>query len=80
MPLCQGKLMSGMTARCEHAVGESWLWYDYVCLLACVCGAYLIVGINYYRVALVRKYMYWYTYMEVFRFTFCIFNYGFGLK
>ena len=37
--------MSGMTARCERAVGESQLWYDYVCMLACVYGVYLIVGI-----------------------------------
>ena len=36
--------MSGMTARCERAVEESQLWYDYVCMLACVYGAYLIVG------------------------------------
>ena len=36
--------MSGMTARCERAVGESQLWYDYVCMLASVYGAYLIVG------------------------------------
>ena len=36
--------MSGMTARCERAVGESQLWYDYVCMLVCVYGAYLIVG------------------------------------
>ena len=36
--------MSGMTARCERAVGESQLWYDYVCMLACAYGAYLIVG------------------------------------
>ena len=36
--------MSGLTARCEHAVRESQLWYDYVCMLACVYGAYLIVG------------------------------------
>ena len=36
---------------------------------ACVCvyGAYLIVGIHCYRVALIWKYMYGYTYMEVFR-------------
>ena len=49
-------------------------------MLACVYGAYLIVGINCYRVALIRKYMHGYTYMEVFRFTLCIFNYGFGLN
>ena len=36
--------MSGIPARCECAVGESQLWYDYVCMLACVYGAYLIVG------------------------------------
>ena len=35
-------------------------------MLACVYGAYLIVGINCLRVALIRKYMYGYTYMEVF--------------
>ena len=36
--------MSGMTTKCERAVGESQLWYDYVCMLACVYGVYLIVG------------------------------------
>ena len=36
--------MSDMTARSECAVGESYLWYGYVCVLACVYGAYLIVG------------------------------------
>ena len=36
--------MRGMIARCERAVGESQLWYGYVCMLACVYGAYLIVG------------------------------------
>ena len=35
-------------------------------MLACVYGAYLIVGINCHRVALIQKYMYGYTYMEVF--------------
>ena len=35
-------------------------------MLACVYGAYLIMGINCHRVALVQKYMYGYTYMEVF--------------
>ena len=59
--------MSGMTARCERVVGESSLWYGYVCMLACVYGVYLIVGNNYHRVALIRKYMYGYIYMEVFR-------------
>ena len=45
-------------------------------MLACVYGTYLIVGINSHRVALIRKYIYGYTYMEVFscnlepRFTF----------
>ena len=68
--------MCGMTARYERAVGESQPWYSYVCMLACVYGAYLIVGINCHRVALIRKYMYGYTYMEVFRFTFCIFYCG----
>ena len=42
--------MSGMTARCERAVEESQLWYGYVCMLACVYGTYLIVGLNYCRV------------------------------
>ena len=36
--------MSGMAARRERAVRESQLWYDYVCMLACVYGVYLIVG------------------------------------
>ena len=49
-------------------------------MLACVYGAYLIVGINCHRVALIWKYMYGCTYMEVFRFTFCIYNCGVGLK
>ena len=72
--------MSGMTARCERAVGESQLWHDYVCMLACVYGAYLIVGVNCHQVALIWKYMYGDKYMEIFKFTFCIFTYGFGLK
>ena len=46
-------------------------------MLACVCGAYLIVGLNCYWVALIWKYMYGYTYMKVFKFTFYIFHYGF---
>ena len=36
-------------------------------MLACVYGAYLIVGIKCHRVALIQKYMYGYTYMEVFK-------------
>ena len=35
-------------------------------MFACLYGAYLIVGINCHQVALIRKYMYGYTYMEVF--------------
>ena len=36
-------------------------------MLACVYGAYLIVGSKFNdRVALIRKYIYGYTYMEVF--------------
>ena len=46
-------------------------------MLACVYGTYLIVGTHCYRVALIWKYMYGYTYMEVFKITFCIFHYGF---
>ena len=72
--------MSGMTARCERVVRESQLWYSYVCMLAWVYGAYLIVVINCHRVALIQKYMYGYTYMEVFRFTFCIYNCGVWAK
>ena len=36
-------------------------------MLACVYGAYLIVGNNCHRVVLIPKYMYGHTYMEVFR-------------
>ena len=45
-------------------------------MLACVYGAYLIVGINFHWVALIWKNMYGYAYMKVFscnlepRFTF----------
>ena len=45
-------------------------------MIACVYGAYLIVGINCHQVALIWKYMYGYTYMEVFTTTFCILHYG----
>ena len=52
-------------------------------MYACMCVWCIF---NYHRVALIRKYMYGYTYMEVFscnlepRFIFCIFNCGAGLK
>ena len=30
--------------------GSATFWYGYVCMLACVYGAYLIVGLSYCRV------------------------------
>ena len=57
--------MSGMAARCERTVAEIQLWYGYVCMLACVCGAYLIVG-NKLSLGSFDTEIYIGVYMEVF--------------
>ena len=79
IPLRQGKMMSvwppdvsvrsgrvALVRLCMHA--SMCIWYVFN------CGFKFLLG------RLIWKYMYGYTYMEVFRFTFYIFTYGFGLK
>ena len=52
-----------------------------LCMHACMCiWCVFNCGFKLLSGSLIRKYMYGYTYMEVFKFTFCIFHYGFGLK
>ena len=63
------------------ACGRGELALVRLCMHACMC-IWCVFNCEFKLLSgsLIRKYMYGYTYMEVFKFTFCIFHYGFGLK
>ena len=76
MPLRQGKMMSVWPQDVSVWSGRvSLVW---LCMHACMCiWCVFNCGFKLLSGSLIRKYVYGYTYMEVFRITFCIFHYGF---
>ena len=63
------------------ACGREELALVWLCMHACMCIWYVFnCGFKLLSGRLIRKYMYGYTYMEVFTITFCIFIMGLGLK
>ena len=63
------------------ACGREELALVQLCMHACMCIWYVFnCGFKLLSGRLIWKYMYGYTYMEVFTITFCIFHYGFRAK